>query len=158
LIETAEPLSSAQLDQARDIAARSGFVIEARDGESALRMVRLGAGLLGLMLAIAVLATTVGLIRGESANELRALTAAGATKATRRGITAVTAGALALLGAGLGTASAYIALIAGRVEHLTPLPWFDLCLIGLVTPVLATAGAWVFTGREPATISRRPLD
>jgi putative ABC transport system permease protein len=158
LIETPQPLSAAQVDQARDIAARSGFVIETSEGGSDLRMVRLGAGLLGMMLAIAVLATTVGLIRGESASELRALTAAGATKATRRGITAVTAGALALLGAMLGIASAYIALIAGRIEHLMPLPWLDLALIGLVTPALATIGAWLLAGREPAAIARRPLD
>jgi putative ABC transport system permease protein len=158
LIETSEPLTASQIDQARDVATRSGFVIETSEGDSRLRTVRLGAGVLGMMLAIAVLAATVGLIRGESANELRALTAAGATKRTRRGITAVTAGALALMGAALGIASAYIALIAGRVEHLTPLPWFDLCLIGLATPALATAGAWLFAGREPPAISRRPLD
>ena len=158
LIETSESLPEAQLDQAHDIAARFGFVIETREGDSELRMVRLGAGLLGMMLAIAVLATTVGLIRGESANEVRALTAAGATKATRRGITAVTAGALALLGAALGIASAYISLVAGRVDHLAPLPWLDLILIAVVTPLIATTGAWLLAGREPTTIARRPLD
>ena len=47
----------------------------------------------GILLALGVLAATVGLIRGESANELRTLTATGATRSVRRGITAVTAAA-----------------------------------------------------------------
>ena len=55
---------------------------------------------------------TVGLIRSESAGDLRTLTATGATGRIRRTLTASTAGALALLGALLGVAGAYLALAA----------------------------------------------
>jgi putative ABC transport system permease protein len=87
-----------------------------------------------------------------------ALTAAGATGWTRRGVTAACAGALALLGALLGVTSAYLGLVAGRVDHLTPLPWRDLSTILIATPVLATLGGWLFGGRQPESIARRPLD
>ena len=158
LIETDQRLTNAELDTAREIAARDGFRIETRDDRSDLGMIRLATGLVGMVLALGVLAATLGLIRGESLSDLRTLTAAGARPSTRRGIAAVTAGALAAVGAVLGIASAYIGLIAARVDHLTPLPWGDLAIIAIGTPVLATLVAWLLAGKEPAQIARRPLD
>ena len=64
---------------------------------------------------------TVGLIRSETANDLRTLTATGASSTTRRTLTGATAGALALLGALLGTAGAYAALLAWHRSDLSPL-------------------------------------
>ena len=72
----------------------------------------------GALLALAILAMTVGLIRGESAGDLRTLTAAGATSRIRRTLTATTAGALALLGALLGVAGAYVVLAATYHDDL----------------------------------------
>ena len=63
-----------------------------------MERLRTGATGAGILLALGVLATTVGLIRGEGARDLRTLTATGAPKRTRRTLTATTAGALALLG------------------------------------------------------------
>ena len=68
-----------------------------------------GATALGIVIALGVLAASVGLIRSETARDLRTLTAAGASGATRRMITAATAAALGLLGAILGMAGAVIA-------------------------------------------------
>jgi putative ABC transport system permease protein len=158
LIETAAPLDGEQLEAARAIAVRHGFVVESRDGASDLPTVRILSGLIGMLLALGVLAATVGLIRGESANELRTLTAAGATRSVRRRLTAVTAGALAGAGALLGISAAYIGLGAARLDHLTPLPWRDLALLAIGTPLLATVAAWLLGGREPPNIARRPLD
>jgi putative ABC transport system permease protein len=93
LVEFESPLDADQLAAAHEIAARSGMVVESRDDDSTLARVRLVAGAVGMLLALAVLAATIGLIRGESNHELRALTAAGATGWTRRGITAACAGA-----------------------------------------------------------------
>jgi DNA-binding PadR family transcriptional regulator len=45
-----------------------------------------------MLLALGILAMTVGLIRGEAAGDLRTLTATGATGTTRRNLAAVTAG------------------------------------------------------------------
>ena len=63
----------------------------------------------------------MGLIRGEAAGDLRTLTATGATGGTRRILTAATSGALALLGVLLGTAGAYLALLAGYQDDLAAL-------------------------------------
>jgi putative ABC transport system permease protein len=158
LIDTSRPIAKADLDNAREIAARHGFRIETRDDRSNLRMIRLAAGLTGTLLALGVMAATLGLIRGESANDVRTLTAAGARPSTRRGIAAVTAGTLAAVGALLGIASSYIGLVAAGVDHLMPVPWADLAIIAVATPLLATVVAWMVGGREPAAIARRPLD
>ena len=69
-------------------------------------------------MALAILAMTVGLIRSESAGDLRTLTATGASGRTRRTLTAATAGALALLGALLGVAGAYLVLMATYYDDL----------------------------------------
>jgi putative ABC transport system permease protein len=158
LIESSRPVAKADLDNAREIAALHGFRIETRDDRSNLRMTRLAAGLAGVVLALGVLAATLGLIRGESANDVRTLTAAGARPSTRRGIAAVTAGTLAAVGAVLGIVSAYIGLVAAGVDHLMPIPWADLAIIAVATPLLATVVAWMVGGKEPPAIARRPLD
>jgi putative ABC transport system permease protein len=158
LIESSRPVDKADLDNAREIAALHGFRIETRDDRSNLRMTRLAAGLAGMVLALGVLAATLGLIRGESANDVRTLTAAGARPSTRRGIAAVTAGTLAAVGAVLGIVSAYIGLVAAGVDHLMPIPWADLAIIAVATPLLATVVAWMVGGKEPPAIARRPLD
>ena len=158
LIENSRPLDKADLDNAREIATRHGFRIETREDRSNLRMIRLAAGLTGTLLALGVMAATLGLIRGESANDVRTLTAAGARPSTRRGMVAITAGTLAGVGALLGIVSAYIGLAAGGVDHLMPLPWEDLAIIAVGAPLLATIIAWLVGGREPAAIARRPLD
>jgi putative ABC transport system permease protein len=66
-----------------------------------------------------VLALTIGLIRSEAANDLRILTATGATTTTGHTITAATTTALALAGGILGTIIAYTTLIAGYGPRLT---------------------------------------
>ena len=80
---------------------------------------------------------TVGLIRSESAGDLRTLTATGATGRIRRTLTAATAGALALLGALLGVAGAYLALAAtyhDNLGHLDRVPVIPLAMIVMGVP------------------------
>ncbi len=69
-----------------------------------------------MLLALGVLAMTVGLIRAEAAGDIRTLTATGATSTIRRAVTASTAGGLAVLGALLGTVGAYLGLSAGYLR------------------------------------------
>jgi len=114
-----------------------------------------------MLLALGILAMTVGLIRGEAAGDLRTLTAAGATSTTRRNLTATTAGALALLGVLLGAIGAYLALIAGYHNDLgalsrVPVGHLAVTLVGL--PVAAAAAGWLLAGREPPAIARQPLE
>ena len=104
---------------------------------------------------------TVGLVRTETAGDLRTLTAVGAPRRVRRAVTGVTAGALALLGAVLGTAGAYAGLAAGHADDLAalrPVPVANLLTIAIGLPIVAAAAAWLLSGREPAFVARSPMD
>jgi putative ABC transport system permease protein len=116
----------------------------------------------GILVALGVLAMTIGLIRSETAGDIRTLTATGASARTRRGIVAATAGMLGLLGALTGTAVAYLAVLAGsRHEllsgHLSVLPWTDLAAVLVGLPVAAVIGGWLLAGREPRAIAHQAL-
>ena len=115
----------------------------------------------GALLALAILAMTTGLIRGESAGDLRTLTAAGATSRIRRTLTATTAGALAFLGALLGIGGAYVALAATYHDDLgylssVPVLYLALALVGV--PLAAAAAGWLLAGREPPFIARPVIE
>ena len=115
----------------------------------------------GAFLALAILAMTVGLIRSESGGDLRTLTATGATSRIRRTLTAATAGALAFLGALLGVAGAYLALVATYLDdlgYLSRIPLLALALIVVGIPLVATTAGWLLAGREPAAIARPVIE
>jgi putative ABC transport system permease protein len=89
------------------------------------------------------------------------LAATGASSSTRRSITAATTGALAALGAVLGVADAYLAMVAFHRSDLVTLsnvPLRDLVVILVALPVAATAAGWLLAGREPRAIARQPLE
>jgi putative ABC transport system permease protein len=114
-----------------------------------------------MLLALCILAMTVGLIRSEAGRDLRTLTAAGATSRVRRTITATTAGGLALLAVTLGTAGAYIALVAGYLDDLDPLrrvPLLHLSVSAVGIPLAAAVAGWLLAGREPPFLARPALD
>ena len=122
-----------------------------RDGQQGIADLRTWATVVGMALALAILAMTVGLIRGEATGELRTLVATGAASGTRRAIVAATAGSLALLGVTVGIAGAY-ALIAGYhdiLDRLSNVPVVNLGAIALGVPALASAAGWLLAGREP---------
>ena len=108
-----------------------------------------------------VLAMAVGLIRTEAANDLRTLTATGATSTDRRTLTATTAGALALLGALIGTGSAYLALAAGHRGDLGVLghvPVLDLAVIVLGVSAAAALAGWILTRPPQSSLGHRVLE
>jgi putative ABC transport system permease protein len=161
LVQARRPPTADQLAQARRVAADAGMTVETRDRQPELTAIRTGATAAGMLLALGILAMTVGLIRGEAAGDLRTLSATGATGSTRRNLTAATGGALALLGVLLGGIGAYLALIAGYQGDLgalghVPLGHLALTLVGL--PLTAAAAGWLLAGREPPAIARRPMD
>jgi len=162
LMQTSSSLTAAQINTARQLAATAGMTIETKSQAPSLSAVRNDATTAGVLLALGVLAMTVGLIRSETAGELRTLTATGASTRTRRTITAATAGALGVLGAVLGTAVAYLAVGAffrsELSERMAHPPTVDLLVILIGLPVLATAGGWLFAGRQPPAIARQPID
>ena len=103
-----------QVNAARQAALGLGATVETKSGQLSLGQISSGATIGGLLLALGVLAMTAGLIRTETARDLRTLTATGAGARTRRALTGVTAGMLALLGAALGALAAILAASCGR--------------------------------------------
>ncbi|HEX8861426.1 MAG TPA: FtsX-like permease family protein [Actinomycetes bacterium] len=162
IIQTARPLTAFQINAARQLAVAAGATIETKSQNPSLDALRNWATVAGILLALGVLAMTVGLIRSETAGELRSLTATGASGWTRRTLTSATAGALALLGALIGTATAYLAAIAWYRSSLATtvrhVPVGDLAVILAGLPLAATIGGWLFAGREPPAIARQPLE
>jgi putative ABC transport system permease protein len=162
LIQTTEPLTQAQVGAARLAAARAGSRIETASEQPSGAQLKDWAIAIGLLIALAVLAMTAGLVRAETASDLRTLTAAGASPATRRFLAAVTAGTLGLLGALLGTAAAYLTVIAwahaSLGSTLLPVPAADLVAVLVGLPVAAAVASGLLAGRQPAAITRQPLD
>lgn len=161
LVQSKQRITPAQLADARRRAAAAGITIESRTGpDHSLQQLRDYSTLAGALVALGVLAMTVGLIRGETAGDLRTLAATGASGTTRRTLNATSAGALALLGGILGTAAAYLALIAWHwhdISYLNRPPYANLAVLIFGLPVAAVAGAWVL-GRTPRNLGQRPLE
>jgi putative ABC transport system permease protein len=161
LVESSQPLTRDQIADARDAAAEAGLTIETRRKSNPPTEVMSIATAAGALLALAILAMTVGLIRGESAGDLRTLTAAGATSRIRRTLTATTAGALALLGAVLAVVGAYVVMLAlyhDDLGYLKDVPVLYLVLAVVGVPLAATAAGWLVAGREPPAIARTVIE
>jgi putative ABC transport system permease protein len=161
LVQTSRPLTSAQLHTVRNLAAGVGLNVETRTQRRSHAQLGHDATAAGILLALGILAMTVGLIRSETAHDLRTLTATGASRGTRRTITAATAGALALLGGVIGTGGAYLALTAwyrSELDALTHVPVLDVVALTLGLPLVAAVGGWLVSGREPPAIARQPLE
>ncbi len=161
LVEPSRPLTSEQIADARDFAAAGGLTIETQRESTSFTTLIAIATAAGALLALAILAMTVGLIRSESAGDLRTLTATGATSRIRRTLTAATAGALALLGALLGVAGAYLVLAAtyfDKLDYLGRIPVLYLAPDGRRHPLAAAAAGWLLAGREPPAIARAAIE
>jgi putative ABC transport system permease protein len=161
------PINTAQIRIANTLAASGDLSVESKNDAPSSHEIVNWATVFGIALALGILAMSVGLIRSETASELRTLTATGASPRTRRGLTAVTAGGLAFLGALLGTVAAYVGVIGffrsnqlegGVSDVLNHIPWTNLFLIVIAMPVAATLIGWVLAGREPRGIATRPLE
>lgn len=165
LIETAHPLSAAQLTDARATAAAAGLRIETKSSIPTSATIIDWATLVGVLLALGVLALSIGLIRSETAGDLRVLAATGASSVTRRNLTAATAGALALIGAVTGTAAAYLAMLGfsrtsalDGISSLASVPVTNLLLILVAMPTFAALVGWIASGREPSGVTHQPIE
>jgi len=166
LIQTANPLTAAQITNARLTAAAANMSVETRSSVPTSATITNWATTFGIALALAILAMSVGLIRSETASDLQTLTATGASRTTRRNITAATAGALAFTGALLGIVGGYVgtagwfrtnSLNGGLSALATSVPWTDLLIILVGMPLVAAIGGWIFAGREPRGMGRQPI-
>jgi putative ABC transport system permease protein len=162
LIQTSAPLTPGQVSTARQAAAKAGTRIETSTGQPSDAQLKDGATAVGLLIALAVLAMTAGLVRAETVSDLRTLTAAGAGPGARRVLAAVSVGTLGLLGALLGTATAYLAVTAwahaSLATTLEPVPAADLAVILAGLPLAAAAVGALLASRQPPAIARQPLE
>ena len=165
LIQAPHPPTAVQITDARLTAGAAGMTIETKSSTPSSAEILNYATAFGIALALGILAMTIGLIRSETARDLRTLTAAGASSFTRRELTAATAFALALGGAVLGTVAAYVAAVGYAWDNpldglsgLSSVPARQLLFICVGMPVVAAVVGWLLAGREPSVISRQPLE
>jgi putative ABC transport system permease protein len=165
LIQAPHPPTAAQITDARRTAGAAGMTIETKSSTPSSAEILNYATAFGIALALGILAMTIGLIRSETAGDLRTLAATGASSFTRRELTAATAFALALGGAVLGTVAAYVAAVGYAWDNpldglsgLSSVPTRQLLFILVGMPVVAAVVGWLMAGREPSVISRQPLE
>ena len=164
LIQSPHPPTAAQITNARLTAAAASMSIETKSSIPTSAEIINWATVFGIFLALAILAMSVGLIRSETASDLRTLAATGASGSTRRMLTATTAGALGLLGAVVGTVAAYIAAVAfarsnslDGLSSLRYVPVTNLLIIVVAMPLIAAVAGWLLAGREPPGIAHQPI-
>ena len=165
LIQAPHPPTAAQITDARLTASAAGMTIETKSSTPSSAEILNYATAFGIALALGILAMTIGLIRSETAGDLRTLAATGASSFTRRELTAATAFALALGGAVLGTVAAYVAAIGyawdnplDGLSELSNVQAQQLLFLVVGMPVIAAVVGWLLAGREPSVISRQPLE
>jgi len=165
LIQAPHPPTAAQITDARLTAAASGMTIETKSSTPSSAEILDLATVFGIAIALGILAMSIGLIRSETARDLRTLTATGAGGMTRRMVTAATAFALALAGAVIGTIAAYVAAIGyasdnplDGLSELTNIPLTNLLIILIGMPTVAGAIGLLLGGREPAGLAHQPLE
>jgi putative ABC transport system permease protein len=162
LIQAPAPLTAAQLSAVRQFGHTNQVQVQTATYNPSLADFTHGATALGVVIALSVLAMSVGLIRSETATDLSTLTATGASAMTRRTITAATAAALGLLGVILGMAGAVIAGMAWTHSGLTAtaggVPPGDILILLIGLPPVAAIGGWLFAGREPPAVTRQPIE
>ncbi|MGD0684121.1 MAG: FtsX-like permease family protein [Streptosporangiaceae bacterium] len=165
LIQTPHPPTAAQIRDAQSTAAAAGMSVETRNSIPTSAEIINWATVFGVLLALGILAMAVGLIRSETASDLRTLAATGASSRTRRALTAATASALALLGAVLGTVAAYVAAIGyawdnplDGLSELSNVPARNLLIILIGMPLIAAVAGWLLAGREPPGIAHQPIE
>jgi putative ABC transport system permease protein len=162
LVQAPAALTPQQVNAARQAAITLGTTVETKSGALSLGQISYGATVGGILLSLGVLAMTVGLIRSETAGDLRTLTATGAGARTRRALTGVTTGVIALLGAALGAVAALLASLAWAHSSLTAtfgnVPWSDIGLLVIGMPLVGAAAGWLLGGRAPSAVARQPLE
>jgi putative ABC transport system permease protein len=167
LIQTANPLTSAQIHSAELAASAASMTVEIRSSVPTSATIVDWATVFGIVLALAILAMSVGLIRSETASDLRTLAATGASGRTRRNLTAATAGALGFTGAVLGMVGGYVGTAGwfranefngGLGALFTTVPVTNLLIILAGMPLVAAIGGWIFAGRQPRDMGHQPLE
>jgi putative ABC transport system permease protein len=166
LVQGTQPFTASQISSAQLAASTTQLSVESKNDQPSSSAIVGWATIFGIVIALGVLGMSVGLVRSETASDLRTLAATGASSYTRRTLTAVTAGALGFLGALLGVVGGYVGMIGwlrtnslnGGIAALGNVPVGDLLLLLLGMPAFAAIVGWLFAGREPAAIAHQAIE
>jgi putative ABC transport system permease protein len=165
LIQVPGGLTAAEIRGVQQAAAAAGMTVETRNSIPSLETIVNDATVFGILLALAILGMSVGLVRSEASKDLRTLSATGASGITRCILVATTAGALGFTGALIGIAGGYLAAIGfarsnqlDGLSSLNAIPVGNLLLILVGMPLIAALVAGLLAAREPSTIARQPLE
>ena len=165
LIQAPGGLTATQITSATQTAATAGASIETVNDIPSYPQITDAATIFGMVLALGILAMSIGLVRSETASDLRTLTATGMSGTARRTLTAATAAALALTGAVVGTAGGLSRgdrLLqdqpAGPAFRAGQRPGGRPAVDRVGMPLIAVAVSWLLAGREPPAIARQPLE
>jgi putative ABC transport system permease protein len=166
LVQGSQPFTAAQISSAELAASTSQLSVESKNDQPSSSAVVGWATIFGIIIALGVLGMSVGLVRSETAGDLRTLAATGASSFTRRTLTAATAGALGFLGALLGVVGGYIGMIGwlrsnslnGGIAALGNVPVADLLLILVGMPLVAAIVGWLLAGRQPSDLAWQPME
>jgi putative ABC transport system permease protein len=164
-IQVPAGLTAAEIRSAQQAAAAAGLTVETRNSIPSLSTIVNDATVFGILLALAILGMSVGLVRSEAGRDLRMLSATGASGITRCILVATTAGALGFTGALIGAAGGYVAAIGfarsnqlDTLSSLNSIPVANLLLILVGMPLIAAAVSWLLTLRGPSVLGRQPLE
>ena len=166
LVQGGQPFTAAQIKSAQLTASTTEISVESKNDQPTSSAVITWATVFGIVIALGVLGMSVGLVRSETADDLRTLGATGASGFTRRNLTAVTAGALGFMGALLGTLGGYIGVIGylrgnslnGGIAALGNVPVANLLVVLVGMPVFAALVGWLLAGREPEAMAHQPIE
>ena len=167
LVQGTQAFTASQIASAELTASTSQLSVESKNDQPTSFAVIGWATIFGIVIALGVLAMSVGLVRSETTSDLRTLAATGASSFTRTVCTAVTAGALGFLGALLGVVGGYIGMIGwlrsnslngGIAAVVGNIPVADLLLILLGMPAFAAIVGWLFAGREPTAMAHQAIE
>ncbi len=158
--------SASAVASARMVAASAGLSMETKTSEPTTATVVQWATVVGMALALAILAMTLALLRSETRGDRWLLAATGQSGRTRRVSAAVTAGALTEVGVVVGLAGAYAGIGAwfsgsvldGGLGALSAPPTSSLLFLLVATPLLASAGAGIVAGPGRGTLGRVRLE
>ncbi len=166
LVLGAQPFTAAQISSAKLSASTTQLSVESKNDQPTSSAVITWATIFGVVIALGVLGMSVGLVRSETASDLRTLAATGASSFVRRTLTGVTAGALGFLGALLGTLGGYVGMIGwlrgnslnGGISALGNIPVANLLGILIAMPLGAAVIGWLVAGRQPPTLAHQPIE
>jgi putative ABC transport system permease protein len=164
-IQVPKGLTGTEIRNVQQAAAAAGMSVETRNSIPSLATVVDDATAFGIVLALAILGMSVGLVRSEANRDLRTLAATGASGTTRSILVATTAGALGFTGALIGIAGGYLAAIGfarsnqlDALSSLNSIPVTNLLLLLVGMPLIAAVVSWLLTLRGPTFIARQALE